>query len=294
MASRVPSKPAALPAATPAAAPFDRLDALLTHFSVAARLFHAGPLCGVVDFDEHDVGYLHVIRRGPLRVTHRREGDLVIAAPTLLFYPQPLGHRFIADKTNGADMVCASVAFANGAINPLARALPPIVALPLAELPQLAQSASLLFCEALAPQCGRQAVVDRLFEVVIIQLIRHLMTSKSVDVGLLAGLSHPQLMKAIVAMHEQPAQPWSLESLAAHAGMSRSAFSACFRDTVGVTPGDYLSGWRISLAQTMVRQGKALKHIAAEVGYGSEVALSRAFSARVGMSPRTYKAGNVS
>jgi AraC-like DNA-binding protein len=272
--------------------PFDRLDALLAPFSVSARLFHAGPLCGVVDFDEKDVGYLHVIRHGSLRVTHRREGDLTIDAPTLLFYPQPLGHRFIADNINGADMVCASVRFSNGAINPLARALPSIVALPLVEIPSITQSTALLFGEASEPQCGRKAIVDRLFEVVIIQLIRHLMSARMVDVGLLAGLSHPQLMKAIVAMHEQPAYPWSVNTLAERAAMSRSAFSACFRDVVGVTPGSYLSGWRISLAQTMVRQGKALKHIAAAVGYGSEVALSRAFTARVGQSARTYKAAN--
>ncbi len=271
-------------------APMDRLEALLKHFSVSARLFHAGPLCGVVDFDEADVGYLHVIRRGPLRVTHRREGELVIQQPSLLFYPQPLGHRFIADKTVGADMVCASVRFSGGGTNPLARALPPIIALPLTDIEAIAQSTSLLFGEALVPQCGRQSVVDRLFEVVIIQLIRHLMATASVDVGLIAGLSHPQLQRALVAMHEAPGESWSLASLAARAGMSRSTFAATFRDVVGMTPGDYLTHWRISLAQTMVKKGMAMKHIASKVGYGSEVALSRAFSARVGVSARAYKA----
>jgi AraC-like DNA-binding protein len=269
--------------------PPDRLGALLKNFSLAARLFHAGPLCGVVDFDETDVGYLHVIRKGPLRVTHRHEGDLVIDAPTLLFYPRPLGHRFIADKMVGAQMTCASVRFASGGANPLARALPPIVALPLDAIPGITQSTAILFSEAHAPQCGRQAVVDRLFEVVIIQLIRHLMATNAVNVGLLAGLAHPQLQRAIIAMHEFPAAPWSIESLAERAAMSRSAFAAAFRETVGVAPGDYLASWRISLAQTMVKQGRALKTIAADVGYGSEVALSRAFSARVGMSARAYR-----
>jgi AraC-like DNA-binding protein len=271
------------------APPLDRLDALLKHFSLSARLFHAGPLCGTVDFDDDEVGYLHVIREGPLRVTHRREGDLKIIEPTLLFYPQPLGHRFIADKKVGADMVCASVRFSGGAVNPLARALPPIVALPLNEIAPIAHAAELLFSEATHPQCGRQAVVDRLFEVVIIQLIRHLMANNAVNVGLLAGLAHPQLQRAIVALHEAPAQSWTLEQLAERAAMSRSAFANTFREVVGVTPGDYLTGWRITLAQTMVKQGRSLKHIAAEVGYGSEVALSRAFSARVGMSARVYK-----
>jgi AraC-like DNA-binding protein len=269
--------------------PIDRLDALLKHFSLSARLFHAGPLCGTVDFDDTDVGYLHVVRAGPLRVTHRREGDLEIVNPTLLFYPQPLGHRFIADKTVGADMVCASVRFTGGVANPLARALPPIVALPLDEIALIASATELLFAEALHPQCGRQAVVNRLFEVIIIQLIRHLMASNAVNIGLLAGLAHAQLQRAIVAMHEAPADAWTLEQLAERAAMSRSAFANTFRDVVGVTPGDYLTGWRITLAQSMVKQGRSLKHIAAEVGYGSEVALSRAFSARVGMSARAYK-----
>jgi AraC-like DNA-binding protein len=280
------------PAKVVSTAPQDRLDALLKHFSLSARMFHSGPLCGVVDFDEQDAGYLHVIRKGPLRVTHRHEGDLCIHAPTLLFYPRPLGHRFIADKTVGAEMTCASVRFASGGASPIARALPPIVALPLDEIPVIAQSVEVLFAEALVPQCGRQSVVDRLFEVVIIQLIRHLMNARAVNAGLLAGLAHPQLQRALIAMHEAPEKPWSLESLAACAAMSRSAFAATFRDVAGITPGDYLASWRIALAQTMVKQGRAMKHIAADVGYGSEVALSRAFSARVGMSARAYKAAH--
>ncbi len=267
----------------------DRLNALLQQFSVTSRLFHAGALCGIVDFDAQDVGYLHVVRRGPLRVTHRYEGDLYITEPTVLFYPQPLGHRFIADANTGADMVCASVKFGGGKTNPLATALPPIVALTLNELPSLAQSTALLFDEALEPKCGRQALVDRLFEVVIIQLIRHLMTANVVNIGVLAGLAHSQLRSAIIAMHEHPEQAWSIEVLAAKAAMSRSTFAAAFHEVVGVAPGDYLTGWRISLAQTKIKQGKSLKQIAMDVGYGSEVALSRAFSARVGMSARAYK-----
>jgi transcriptional regulator GlxA family with amidase domain len=157
------------------------------------------------------------------------------------------------------------------------------------EIALIANATQLLFAEALHPHCGRQAVVNRLFEVIIIQLIRHLMANNAVNIGLLAGLAHAQLQRAIVAMHEAPAEPWTLEQLAERAAMSRSAFANTFRDVVGVTPGDYLTGWRITLAQSMVKQGRSLKHIAAEVGYGSEVALSRAFSARVGMSTRAYK-----
>ncbi len=71
--------------------------------------------------------------------------------------------------------------------------------------------------------------------------------------------------------------------------MSRSVFAAAFRDTVGITPGHYLREWRIGLAQQALRRGRPLKAVAADVGYGSEAALSRAFRASTGRSPREWQ-----
>jgi AraC-like DNA-binding protein len=76
-------------------------------------------------------------------------------------------------------------------------------------------------------------------------------------------------------------------------GMSRSAFASGFRDIVGITPGSYLQSWRVGLAQKALLQGKSLKLIAVEVGYGSEAALSRAFKALSGKSPREWKTGQL-
>ncbi|KRA35031.1 hypothetical protein ASD68_00775 [Rhodanobacter sp. Root627] len=72
--------------------------------------------------------------------------------------------------------------------------------------------------------------------------------------------------------------------------MSRSVFATTFRETVGTTPGRYLQGWRVRLAQKALRRGRPLKVIASDVGYGSEAALSRAFKAHSGQSPREWKA----
>lgn len=77
------------------------------------------------------------------------------------------------------------------------------------------------------------------------------------------------------------------------AGLSRSVFATTFRETVGTTPGQYLQGWRVRLAQKALLRGRPLKVIATEVGYGSEAALSRAFKAQSGQSPRKWKAGSV-
>ncbi|MBL8512208.1 MAG: cupin domain-containing protein, partial [Betaproteobacteria bacterium] len=240
--------------------PIDRLEHLLQHFTVSARLFHHGPLCGVHDFDETEgIGQLHLIQRGDVEVQHRHERYLHIRKPSLLFYPRPLHHRFVTDATRGADMACASVQFNNGLTSPVAEALPPIVAMPLADVPQAARAIELLFDEAFSQLCGRRAVVDRLFEVVLILIIRQLIQDGAVSSGLLAGLAHPALAQAIVALHQRPAQAWSLEALADTAGMSRTRFAQAFKTTTGMTPGDYLTRWRISLAQVLLRRGKAMK-----------------------------------
>jgi transcriptional regulator GlxA family with amidase domain len=114
------------------------------------------------------------------------------------------------------------------------------------------------------------------------------MDQQRLQLGLLAGLADPKLMKAINAMHAEPSRAWSLEDLAAVAGMSRARFAARFRATVGVTPGAYLSEWRLGVAQSLLRRGKPLQVIASEVGYGSASALSRAFSAHLGLAPTDW------
>lgn len=268
----------------------DRLEALLSHFPVRAQLFRAGTLCGVTDFEAPEgTGQLHLVRSGTLEVIHSDGTSLRIGQPTLLLYPRPLRRRFVSDVSDEAVTTCANLRFEGGQGNPIASALPPVVCVPLAQVVGVDRTLSLLFEEAGADNCGRREMIDRLFEVVLIQVLRHLMESGALQSGMLAGMSHPKLRKALVAMHEQPANKWSLESLAAMAGMSRSAFALAFQQTVEATPGEYLQAWRVRLTQAALRRGRPLKVIAQEVGYGSEAALSRAFKAQSGQSPREWQ-----
>ena len=104
------------------------------------------------------------------------------------------------------------------------------------------------------------------------------------------GLSDGRLGKAIEGMHKHPEASWSLEQLAQRAGMSRARFAAYFRQIVGITPFDYLTNWRLGVAQTMLRKGNSLKLIAAAVGYANATALTRVFTQRLGMSPSAWLA----
>ena len=274
----------------------DRLSGILERFRVQAQLHHSGALCGLNHFDACEGhGYLHVLRRGQLKVSHPGARDLPKSMhfdePTLLLYPRPFTHRFHNAPVEGSDFTCARLHFDGGLYNPLARALPPLIALPLARVSGLDLALELLFAETDRVRCGQRLLVDRIFEVVVIQLIRWLLDhplEAGVRPGFITGLSDPRLARALVAMHDAPGEPWSVERMAECAGMSRTAFSNTFREVVGQTPADYLNDWRMALAQNRLREGQPIKVLAEELGYANPSALSRAFSAKVGMSPRDW------
>ncbi|WP_119153361.1 AraC family transcriptional regulator [Caldimonas tepidiphila] len=278
--------------------PIDRLSGLLERFRVRAQLHHSGVLCGLSHFDACEgYGYLHVLRRGWLRVSHpgarNMPRSMRFDEPTVLLYPRPFTHRFHNPPAEGSDFTCARLVFDGGARNPLARALPPLIALPLARVPGLHAALELLFAETDRVRCGQRLLADRLFEVVVLQLLRWLLDhpqEAGVHPGLITGLSDPRLARVLVAMHDAPGEPWTLERMAERAGMSRTAFANTFREVIGQTPADYLSDWRIALAQSRLREGHSIKILAEELGYANPSALSRAFTVRVGMSPRNWLA----
>ena len=282
--------------------PIDRLSGLLERFPVRVQLSFTGTLCGVQSFaPPPGTGYLHVLRRGTLKVTHPpRQGvpaRLQLNEPSLLFYPRAVTHHFHNPPVEGADFTCAQLQFDGGRAHPLVRTLPGLIVLPLARVDGLAAALDLLFAETDRVRCGHRLLADRLFEVVLIQTLRWLLdhpAEAGVPPGLVTGLSDPRLARALVALHEQPGEPWRVEQLAALAGLSRTRFIERFRERVGQTPAAYLADWRIGLAQAGLRQGVSIKQLAGDLGYANPSALSRAFVVRAGCSPRDWLRGSTS
>lgn len=269
--------------------PMDHFAALFAHVTPSARAFFTGNLCRTADFAGS--GHLHLLKSGSLTILQTGEADIALHEPTLLFYPRGRAHKFVGDPTKGADLACATVDLGGDVGNPIGQGLPDLVVLPLADHPALGPACELLLHEAFSESAGRQAALDRLFDYLLILVIRHVVASGTVSAGVLAGLAEPRLVKALTAMHEQPKRPWSLEELAEIAGMSRTRFADSFRSTVGRSPMDYLTAWRMTTARQLLAKGRSVKNVAASVGYDSPAAFSRAFARITGKAPRDFDPG---
>ena len=142
--------------------------------------------------------------------------------------------------------------------------------------------------EAIAQRSGRDLVLTRLVEVLLIEALR-LTSADDAPPGLLRGLADAHLAIAIRQMHAQLARPWTVPELAKIAGLSRSTFFERFARTVGLSPMEYLLAWRMAVARDLLRRHEhGIADVAERVGYGSASTFSTAFSRHVGQPPGRY------
>ncbi|WP_342636291.1 AraC family transcriptional regulator [Methylobacterium brachiatum] len=153
---------------------------------------------------------------------------------------------------------------------------------------RLAMLLGLVNEESRAHRPGREVVLARLLEVLLIEALRST-TGPTAPSGLLRGLADERLAAALRRMHERPTVPWMVAALAREAGLSRSTFFERFRREVGVAPMAYLLAWRIALAKDLLgREGAGVAEVAERVGYGCASTFSTAFARYVGRPPIHY------
>ena len=140
---------------------------------------------------------------------------------------------------------------------------------------------------------GSEIVANRLAEVLFIQILRaHIASGLERNKGWLRAIFDPQMGTALSAIHDSVNTPWTVESLAEAAGMSRSAFAARFKELLGQTPLEYVTGWRMQKAMQLLQQrDKKFIDVARSVGYESGAAFSKAFKRVVGINPGEYLKG---
>jgi AraC-like DNA-binding protein len=169
--------------------------------------------------------------------------------------------------------------------------LPPIMHLrELSDRNALRWSVERMMQELREPKPGGFLVAQHLAHLMLLQALRlHLAESSRGSIGWLFALADKQMSVAIQSIHEDPARQWTVEELGQRAGMSRSSFALKFKATVGVSPMDYLTRWRMLLAaDRLTNSSDPTSVIAFSLGYESDSAFSTAFKRVMGCSPRQY------
>jgi len=190
-------------------------------------------------------------------------------------------------------IVCGSLSFDRARLKPITQLLPRFILIKADHVHTLALHNTM---QALASEMAEQApgsevVANRLGEVLFIQALRAHIASEVEwrNKGWLRAIFDPQVGAALSAVHDSVNTPWTVESLAAAATMSRSAFAVRFKELLGQTPLEYVTEWRMQKAMQLLQQrDKKLIDVARLVGYDSDAAFSKAFKRVVGANPSEY------
>lgn len=241
--------------------------------------------------------------REPLRIA---EGDFLLLPTTPAFSlysepgvpcipAEPLAEAVRHGEQDGApDFAALGGSFSIESVNAqlLLTLLPDAIFIPASagRGTRFGRMIELLSEECMADHPGKELVIQRLLEMLLVEALRwDIGGDTAASANLLNGLRDPAMARALRAIHEDVRTRWTVAELAGIAGMSRSGFAARFNEVVGCAPIEYLARWRIAIAkQALLSGAKSLDRIADEIGYESASAFSTAFSKRLGCSPGRF------
>jgi AraC-like DNA-binding protein len=272
----------------------DKLQKFVNSFSVDSEVIFNGSFCGGKSLGSgaSDHGHLHFLKSGKLTVKCADGHKLVFDKPTIIVLPSSTEHQIISTESEDVDVLCATIKFKGVEQQRLIPSLPKLICMTLDDGP-MQETVKWMFNELNGVDIestglGQQSIVDKLCDILLIQMFRDLSEKGIVMQGMLAGLSHPGLAKTLAVLQESPEEAWTVETMAEHAAMSRSKFAELFRDTLGQTPNDFLTDLRVSIAQQLLMQDKPVSLVANSVGYEHGSALARVFRKKTGLSPKQW------
>lgn len=192
-----------------------------------------------------------------------------------------------------ATVLCGYFQFDRDHPHPLVAALPPLIHIRGTDgynFAWLQTALNFMIHETKAARPGAEAVINRLAEVLFVQMVRAYIEQSEAPPGMLAAIADKQIGAALQLMHQAPQHSWTLATLAQQVSMSRSAFAARFNQLVSQTPMQYLTFWRMQKARELLANARlSTPAVAEQVGYLSEAAFSKAFKKVVGTGPGAYR-----
>lgn len=277
----------------------DPLSELLTALRVAGAVTSRSTPSGTWRQELPPAGAagFHVVVEGSCRIAVGDEEPVVLSAGDVALVPHGAAHTMTG--TGPVLLVCGvytapgsrtpgSMALGPGVLPRVLADLPPLVVVPAGDA-RLARLLALLDEETATPGPGSDEVVRRLVDVVLVQLLRGLGASGRCR-GVVTALADPAVARALTAVHADPGRRWTVEALAAEAGLSRAALARRWRAALDEPPLSYVTRWRLALAgELLSTTDLPLAGVAARVGYESEFAFARAFKRATGTPPGRWR-----
>ncbi len=252
-----------------------------------------------MEFEDTSSASFHLVRRGECWVMsgERTEclgpGDLVFIEPgrdhVLASHPP---NRQPPPGETRTLLLCGYCSFAEETGTPLLDIFPSLTIVREEEIlkhPWLKSTLDQLSSEYMFQQPGAELVVNKLTEVVLVELIR-INFGRGDKSRFIRALSDKQISRALQHLHSNPNIAWTLEKIAVDVGMSRAAFAKRFKDLVGQPMFEYLTILRIQRAKELLKETKLpLYEVASRVGYESDLAFTKTFKKHTGTTPTRFR-----
>ncbi|PYC65554.1 AraC family transcriptional regulator [Micromonospora arborensis] len=201
-----------------------------------------------------------------------------------------LGVRAWGERADGTAVLLSGTYQLQGEVSQrLLRVLPHLLALPAGALDS--PLVPLLSDEMTKDEPGQEVVLDRLLDLLLIAVLRAWFSRpEAAAPAWYRAHGDPVVGRALRLLHDHPAKPWTVATLAAGTGISRAVLARRFTELVGEPPMAYLTNWRLALAADLLRDPDiTIGTVARQVGYGSSFALSAAFKRVRGLSPAEHR-----
>jgi AraC family transcriptional activator of mtrCDE len=268
------------------------LNQSMLRVTVVAELHRCGSW--FLDGPRYHCGLFHLVGVGQCSVECAALDHAVqLETGDLVLFPRGDPHRLSADgQANVEDatrtsLICGEMRFFGTTNHPLNHALPACFVVRSKDAGSTFQQLSSMMVEMVeAAQDGRQVLLNKLADALFTLAVCDYAKRAGERCGLFAAVADPRISKVLQAIHENPGASWNMQSMAGLACMSRSAFAERFTHLMQMPPMQYVTQWRVSVAEQLLRdRHQSVACIAERMGYSSEAAFRRLFKRVSGVCP---------
>lgn len=269
------------------------LESLLNRSMLQVQVVAELHRCGswFADAPRYECGLFHLVGAGRCQVESEDLGGAVILeAGDLVIFPHGAPHRLSGTAEHDllqASLICGEFRFTGSSQHPLNLALPACMVIHAADASAPFRQLATTMAQVVHTDCaGRHVLLNKLADALFTLAICEYSRTTEQPQGLFASLADPRIARVLQAVHDHPGKTWTMQSMAALACMSRSAFAERFTQLMRLPPIQYVTQWRVSVAEQLLRdRQQSVAGIAQQLGYSSEAAFRRLFKRVSGRCP---------